>query len=71
MGMALFKTEKYEKAFKCFEKVSMGPVSQNPKLWYFMGLCAINLNRSRYEQTVQSAQSDVFYEKLGISAPQF
>jgi Tfp pilus assembly protein PilF len=45
MGLALFKQTKYFEAFKCFEKVSLGPVSQNPKLWFYMGLCVLRLNQ--------------------------
>ena len=48
MGLALFKTGKYEKAYRCFERASLGNVSQNPKLWYYMSLCALNINKSHF-----------------------
>jgi len=49
MGLALYKTGKYEKAFSCFEKASLGPVSSNPKLWYYMSLSALNINKSLFD----------------------
>ena len=63
-GLALYKIGKYYEAFKCFEKVSMGVISQNPKLWYYMGLCSLNLNKDLYTKNMQS-QSEVYHEKLG------
>ena len=63
-GLALFKSGKYYEAFKCFEKVSLGVVSQNPKLWYYMSLCALNLNKDLYAKNLQN-QSEVYHEKLG------
>ena len=47
-GLALYKSGKYLEAFKCFERVSIGVISQNPKLWYYMSLCALNINKSLY-----------------------
>lgn len=44
-GLALYKSGKYKEAFKCFEKVSYGVCSNNPKLWYYMSLCTLNLNK--------------------------
>ena len=69
-GLALFKSGKYYEAFKCFEKVSLGVVSQNPKLWYYMSLCALNLNKDLYAKNLKS-QSDVFHEKLGYQPPHY
>jgi len=42
MGIALFKLEKHEEAFKCFER-AVGLLRHTPRLWYYMGLCCINL----------------------------
>ena len=69
-GLALFKSEKYYEAFKCFEKVSLGVLKQNPKLWFYMGLCGLKINQQLYRQSDDS-QSDVFAYKLGYSAPNF
>lgn len=61
-GLALFKSEKYFEAFKCFEKVSLGVLKQNPKLWYYMGLCALNINKNMFVQQSE-AQSEVYHTK--------
>jgi len=63
-GLALFKSEKYLEAFKCFEKVSLGTLKQNPKLWYYMGICALFINKKQFERDSQ-AESEVFHSKLG------
>lgn len=63
-GLALFKSEKYYEAFKCFEKVSLGLLRQNPKLWYYMGLCSLKLNKDLYQKS-RNSQSDVFHQKHG------
>lgn len=44
-ALSLSKNKKYYQAFKCFEKISLGVCSHNPKIWYHMGLCAIELNK--------------------------
>lgn len=67
-GLALFKTEKYWEAFKCFEKVSLGNLRHNPKLWYYMGVCALNINRRLLAQTTES---EVFAKKLGYKPPSY
>ena len=67
-GLALYKSQKYYEAFKCFEKVSLGAMKQNPKLWYYMGLCAISLNKELYLQS-DKAESDVYHHQLGYDEP--
>lgn len=67
-GLALFKSEKYWEAFKCFEKVSLGTLRQNPKLWYYMGVCALNINRQLYNH---GNESEVFGQKLGFKPPSY
>ena len=47
-GLALFKSGKLLEAFKCFEKVSLGICGHNPKLWFYMGLCSLSLNKQTY-----------------------
>ena len=35
-----------------------------PKLWYYMGLCVINLNKQKYHDNVKgSYESDVYFKK--------
>ena len=63
-GLALFKSGKHYEAFKCFEKVSLGLLKQNPKLWYYMSLCCLKLNKDLFQQTSE-AQSTTFQSKLG------
>ena len=63
-GLALFKSEKYYEAFKCFEKVSLGVLKQNPKLWYYMSLCSLKINKNLYTRE-NEAQSEVYHTKLG------
>lgn len=48
-GLALYKSGKYYEAFKCFERVSLGVCNNNPKLWYYMSLCTLRLNKQMYE----------------------
>jgi len=48
-GLALFKSQKYFEAFRCFEKVSLGVLKQNPKLWYYMSLCALQTNKDLWQ----------------------
>ena len=68
MGLALFKSGKFFEAFKAFEKVSLGPVSQNPKLWFYMGLSSLKLNESLSRQSMgQQRESDVYVNKIGFS----
>lgn len=69
-GLALFKSEKYYEAFKCFEKVSLGVLKQNPKLWYYMGLCALKLNKQLYCSN-STAESNVFHSKMGYTTPNY
>lgn len=68
--MALFKSGKYLEAFKVFEKVSFGMCSNNPKLWYYMGLCSLNLNKQLYEEN-NTSQSDLYHQKIGYSLPHY
>ena len=66
-GVALYKSGKYYEAFKCLEKVSLGVISQNPKLWYYMSLCALNLNKQLFAKNQKlTYESDVYYKKLGF-----
>ena len=48
MGISLYKDgntiDKLENSFKCFEKVS-NALKGNPKLWYYMALTVIKMNR--------------------------
>ena len=57
-------------AFKCFEKLTLGVCAQNPKLWYYMGVCAYTLNREIFEQQ-DNSQSDVHHSKLGYGLPHY
>ena len=59
-GLALFKSGKFFEAFKCFEKISLGYISQNPKLWFYMSLCALNINKEIYNKNFKS-ESDVYH----------
>jgi hypothetical protein len=68
--LALYKSEKYYEAFKCFEKVSLGTLKQNPKLWYYMGICALNINKKLYANASQ-AESEAFHSKLGHKTPNY
>ncbi len=45
-GLALYKVGKFEEAFRCFEKSSQ-TLKHHPRLWYYMGLCCLNLNLQR------------------------
>ena len=64
MGLALYRSGKYNEAFKCFEKVSIGVLSQNPKLWYYMSLCSLNINKDLYEKN-KDRQSETYHQILG------
>lgn len=43
-------------------------MKQNPKLWYYMALCAINLNKELFQQNDKS-ESDVYHQQLGYDNP--
>ena len=43
-GLALYKEKKYLQAFKNFEKASCA-LRGNPKLWYYLGLSVLHLNK--------------------------
>ena len=49
-GLALFKEKKYLQAFKNFEKAS-NSLRGNPKLWYYLGLSVLHLNK-QFEQSL-------------------
>jgi hypothetical protein len=73
MGISLYNDgntiDKLENAFKCFEKVS-NSLKGNPKLWYYMALTVIKMNRQIQESIVSKSQhdSDIFVEKFGFSS---
>lgn len=69
-GLALFKSQKYYEAFKCFEKVSLGIMKQNPKLWYYMSLCSLYINKDLYQRQDDS-ESEVYHHKQGYGTPQY
>jgi hypothetical protein len=52
MGISLYKdgntVEKLDNAFRCFEKVS-NSLKGNPKLWYYMALTVIKMNKQVQE----------------------
>ena len=68
--MSLYKGGKYLQAFKIFEKLTLGVCAQNPKLWYYMGLCALEANKDIYDKNCQ-AQSELYEEKLGYGLPHY
>ena len=53
-GLALFKEKKYLQAFKNFEKASSA-LRGNPKLWYYLGLSVLHLNK-QVEQSLNNTQ---------------
>jgi len=69
-GLALFKSQKYYEAFRCFEKVSLGLLKQNPKLWYYMSLCCLKINRDLFKET-NDAESTTYSSKLGFQTPSY
>jgi len=69
-AVSLYKSKKYHEAFKCFEKLTLGVVASNPKLWYHMGCCAMHLNKQIFEQQ-ETSQSDVYHSKLGYGLPHY
>ena len=69
-SMALFRQKKYELAFKAFEKLSLGTCSQNPKLWYMMGICALEINKKLWNKQ-SGRQSEVYHKKLGYPIPHY
>lgn len=71
MGISLYKDgntiEKLENAFHCFEKTS-NALKGNPKLWYYMALTVIKMNRQLRELLpTKEAESDVFQGKFGFT----
>ena len=69
-GLALYKSGKYYEAFKCFEKVSLGVCNNNPKLWYYMSLCTLKINKEMYQKN-NTSQSDLYHTKIGYSLPHY
>lgn len=71
MGISLYKDgntiEKLDNAFHCFEKTS-NALKGNPKLWYYMALTVIKMNRQLRESLpYNNAESDVFNDKFGYT----
>lgn len=60
-GLALFKEKKYFQAIQNFEKAS-NSLRGNPKLWYYLGLSVLHLNKE-IEQTLNSGEhAGTFYK---------
>mmetsp|Transcript_7389 Transcript_7389/g.6641 ORF Transcript_7389/g.6641 Transcript_7389/m.6641 type:complete len:321 (-) Transcript_7389:1197-2159(-) len=53
-GIALYKSKRYEEAFRCFEKVSLFQRGI-PIMWYYMGLCCLYFNQEKVEESVASS----------------
>ena len=69
-GLALFKDKKYLQAFRNFEK-SSNQLKGNPKLWYYLGLSVMHLNKE-VEQTInKNRESETYREKYGFNPPNF
>jgi len=67
LGVTLYKSGKHLEAFRSFEKVSIGPVSSNPKLWFYMGLCTVALNGEIAKGGSDSqTENEVFFKKIGF-----
>tara|TARA_B110001450_G_scaffold221715_1_gene217894 strand:- start:195 stop:470 length:276 start_codon:yes stop_codon:yes gene_type:complete len=50
----------------------MGVISHNPKLWYYMSLCTLNINKNLYQQSEETAShSEVYHQKLGYQIPTY
>lgn len=50
--------------------MSFGVCSNNPKLWYYMALCTLHLNKQLYEEN-NTSQSDLYHQKIGYSLPHY
>lgn len=70
-GLALFKEKKYLQAFKNFEKAS-NALRGNPKLWYYLGLSVLHLNK-QVEQSLNQThlQGRTFTKAYGVQSPKF
>lgn len=70
-GLALFKEKKYLQAFKNFEKAS-NSLRGNPKLWYYLGLSVLHLNK-QVEQSLNQTQLSgrTFTKAYGVQSPNF
>ena len=70
-GLALYKVNRLEEAFRCFEKASHS-LKHHPRLWYYMGLSALNLNSKKQQETLNlNYDSDVFYRTVSWGAPNY
>lgn len=69
-GLALYKEKKYMQAFRNFEKAS-NALRGNPKLWYYLGLSVMNLNK-QVEQSLNAKEHlGTFSHAYGSRAPEF
>ena len=70
MGISLYKdgntADKLDQAFHCFEKVT-NALKCNPKLWYYMALTVIKINKQVEEEIAARNQkfSDIYTTKFG------
>lgn len=70
-GVSLYKSKKYEEAFRCLEK-SSGLLRNTPIVWYYMGLSCLHFNEEKkQEQLKKSQQSDVYYHTVNFKEPQY
>ena len=70
-GLALYKEKKYLQAFKNFEKAS-NSLRGNPKLWYYLGLSVLHLNK-QVEQSLNAHQHSggTYSRAYGMQSPDF
>ena len=66
-GLALFKEKKYLQAFKNFEKAS-NSLRGNPKLWYYLGLSVLHLNKEMEATLNTSEQKAGTFQQMTCSS---
>lgn len=71
-GIALYKSGRLEESFRCFEKAS-ATLKHHPRLWYYMGITALQLNIKRHQDSLKDQQydSDVYAKTLSWGNPSY
>jgi len=70
LGLAFYKDKKWDQAFRAFEK-SSHCLKNNPRLWYYMGVSVVYLNKDLQQAAGENNNSNMYYNKHGYSQPSF
>ena len=62
-GQALMKVQKFEEAFKCFDKVT-SLLKHSPRLWYYMAICSIYHSRELKQKASEQINEQTTFKHI-------